>query len=618
MSSENRHMLYGLLTKDLAKKGYSITGETADQLEGFLDHYVSEVYEVQGPKPLQFLNKETLLVTATEFAKTLKAAPAKAKAAIAAAVGGGPVVAARAVGRPPARDEENEFFSSGGPAATITPDGPASTSLEALFQDTNTRLDGLQKDRAAMDRKPKPPPIPEFKIDFDDDGPSPMELYERAKKAREKDGLLMDPPTAKKVDVLVPAESRPPRVTVAGMDTEDARERGIATSSPNLVPPPLDDRKILSQQVVIKDDDVVAYKEVENNLFVYSADRDWYSATNTTDNRYNFYVTFDPANNKQTFGLNPAANVKFRNIVRIEFVKAIVPAEGLDVIIQQDASGVPTYTTSSVTNALSFPYLNLRIGEFDANNYGTDNNLDNAYAVLQYDANWGADTTNTACKGYYAFIPKSLKAQREWKPTPLATLTRLTLRLERPDGTLVQSGLDTNSVMDVVGSNEAAALSTVYYTASGAARYIFVKTSTYFSQFAVQKGDRILFQQFVATNAFYPESALQMMTYMNQTNGLVVVGIANDTVTPGTIVMGANTVGYANYIVFEVEMADPTTGSVAVNPFGADATAHNAFLAGSTMYSGKLINLNRQTQFVFRVITRELDAATRLRPDNLN
>ncbi len=622
MSSENRHMLYGLLTKDLAKKGYSITGETAEQLEGYLDHYIGEVFDVQGPKPLQFLNKETLVVTATEFAKTLKAAPAKAKAAIAAAIGAGPVVAARAVGRPPAREVEDEFFvtgaAGGGSKGTVPPDGPSSTSLEALFQDTSTRLDGLQKERAAMDKKPKPPPIPEFKIDFDDEGPSPMELYERAKKAREKDGLLIDPPTSKKVDVLVPAETRQPRVTVAGVDMEDARERGIATASPNLVPPTLDDRKILSQQIVIKDDDVMAYKEIENNLFVYSADRDWYGATNTTDNRYNFYVTFDPANNKQTFGLNPAANVKFRNIVRIEFVKAIIPAEGLDVIIQQDASGSPTYTTSNVTNSLSFPFLNLRVSEFDANNYGTDNNLDNAFAVLQYDANWGADTTNTAYKGYYAFIPKSMKAQREWKPTPLATLTRLTLRLERPDGTLVQSGLDTNSVADVVGSNETAALSTVYYTASGAARYIFVKTSAYFSQFSVQKGDRILFQQFVATNTTYPESALQMMTYMNQTSGLVAVGIANDTAAPGTIVMGANTVGYANYIVFEVEMADPTTGSVAVNPFGADATAHNAFLSGSTTYAGKLINLNRQTQFVFRVITRELDAATRLRPDNLN
>jgi hypothetical protein len=65
-------------------------------------------------------------------------------------------------------------------------------------------------------------------------------------------------------------------------------------------------------------------------------------------------------------------------------------------------------------------------------------------------------------------------------------------------------------------------------------------------------------------------------------------------------------------------MADPTTGSTSVDFFGPDSTTHNNFLAGSTTYAGKMINLNRQTQFVFRVITRELDAMSRLRPDNLN
>ncbi len=622
MSSENRHMLYGLLTKDLAKKGYSITGETAEKLEGYLDHYINEVFEVQGPKPLQFLNKETLLVTATEFANTLKTIPAKAKAAIATAVSGpGPVVAARAVGRPPAREEENEFFASGGSKGTVMPDGPASTSLEALFQDTNSRLDGLQKERAAMDAKPKPPPIPEFKIDFNDDGPTPMELYERAKKAREKDGLLTDTPTARKVDVLVPAETRPPRVTVAGVDMEDARERGIATSSPNLVPPPLDDRKILSQQVVIKDDDVVAYKEVENNLFVYSADRDWYGATNTTDNRYNFYVTFDPANNKQTFGLNPAANVKFRNIVRIEFVKAIIPAEGLDILIRQTTvTPSEVYNTDINCNALTFPYLTLRVGEFDANNYGTDNNLDNAFAVLQYDANWTSDSsTNGSNKGYFAFIPKSMKAQREWKPTPLATLTRLTLRLERPDGSLVNTLADTYSVSQVISSDiigATATNNTTFGSSTGDARYVFVVTNKYFSQFTVQVGDRILFQNFAGTNATYPTSALEMATFMNRTEGHVVVGIANydgTALNPGT-----NTVGYANVIILEVRMQDPTLGSTNVDPFGGSADHNNYLNDATTAWSGKLINLNRQTQFVFRVITRELDAATRLRPDNLN
>lgn len=608
LSDENRRMLYGILSKDFMKRGTTLTPKLAGQLEKYVNHYVDEVYEVQGAKPLQFLNKEVLLVTAQEFGNVLKKhAPAATKQPTV-------IVAARATGKPPVEVEPE--------------------AADPLFMDTSSRFDALQKER--MEVKKTAPPMPEFKIDFTDDGPSPMELFERAKKAREEAAAAATAASAASKDVFIPAETRPPRITIAETATANefldalgqaqaqqpsAREKGIAVASPNLVTIKDDDRKILSQQVVIKDDDVVSYKEVENNLFVYSADRDWYN--NATDNRYNFSVNFDPANNKQGFGLNPAANIKFKNIVRIEFVKAILPAEGLDILIKQTASGASAFSTDVNLNALSFPYLTLRINEFDGNNYGTDNNLDNSFAVLQYDANWVPDSTNNAAnKGFLAFIPKNLKAQRIWAPTPLATLTKLSLRLERPDGTLVQSSLDTNTVYGVISSRNANVSTSVFYdaTVGVAARYLFVRTTQFFSKFAVQVGDRILFQQFSATNATYPDGALQMTTYMNSTAGLLVVGTAYDNGTAGTTVTdGANTVGYANYIVLEAQMADPTTGSTAVDPFGATAAVHNTLIdSGSTVYAGKMINLNRQTQFVFRIITRELDPTSRLRPDNLN
>lgn len=615
LSEDNRRMLYGILSKDFMKRGTTLTPKLAGQLEKYVHHYVDEVHEVQGEKPIQFLNKEVLIVTAQEFGNLLKKqAPAPvAKAQQQPTV----IVAARATGKPPVEPEE------------------AGTAADPLFMDTSSRFDALQKQR--MEVKKAVPPMPDFKIDFSDDGPSPMELFERAKKAREEAAAAATATaSAGTKDIMVPAETRPPRITVADTATANefldalgqaqqtqssAREKGIAIASPNLVPIQDTDRKILSQQVVIKDDDVVSYKEVENNLFVYSADRDWYN--NGNDNRYNFSVSFDPANNKQGFGLNPAANIKFKNIVRIEFVKAILPTEGLDILIKQTASGASAFSTDVNLNALSFPYLTLRINEFDGNNYGTDNNLDNSFAVLQYDANWVPDSTNnSANKGFLAFIPKNLKAQRIWSPTPLATLTKLSLRLERPDGTLLQSSLDTNAVHSVISSRNANVSTSVFYdtTVGAAARYLFVRTSQFFSKFAVQVGDRILFQQFSATNATYPDGALQMTTYMNSTAGLIVVGTAYDNGTAGTTVTdGANTVGYANYIVLEAQMADPTTGSTAVDPFGSSAANHNTLIdSGSTVYAGKMINLNRQTQFVFRIITRELDPTSRLRPDNLN
>jgi hypothetical protein len=84
---------------------------------------------------------------------------------------------------------------------------------------------------------------------------------------------------------------------------------------------------------------------------------------------------------------------------------------------------------------------------------------------------------------------------------------------------------------------------------------------------------------------------------------------------------GANSVGYANYIIIRSKMVDPTTGSTAVDTFGKLASgANNTFLETLTNAdgaTGRLINLSHQTTLVFRVITRDLDPTTRLRPDNV-
>jgi hypothetical protein len=166
----------------------------------------------------------------------------------------------------------------------------------------------------------------------------------------------------------------------------------------------------LPQDYLIRQEDVVNYKEVENNLFIYSADRDWLK--NTTENRYSFSVNFDPANNGQ--GLYPHVSVqqKFRNIVRIELVKAILPIEGLSTLLQKTADA--SNNTNYQYNVLSFPYVSVRIPELENNNYGSDNFLDRAFGVLQYDANWysdpGTTPSQTDSRGFTALIPKFLKS----------------------------------------------------------------------------------------------------------------------------------------------------------------------------------------------------------------
>ena len=373
---------------------------------------------------------------------------------------------------------------------------------------------------------------------------------------------------------------------------------------------------------------------------MYSADRDWLSGNPTLQNRYNFTVNFDPGNNRagQFFGVNAAASIKFKNITRIEFVKAILPVEGVDTIMRKNAATTASvnYDVSLNVNILSFPYLNLYVKELDTNSYGTDYNFERAFGVLQYDANWISDSNVTTKGGYLAMIPKFMKCQKVYTPTPLSTLQKLSLRLERPDGNLVsdiQDTLDISGVFSSSGSSgaymapsgggySANVANTKYADASS--NYIWLETSSFFSRFSVAQGDRIRIRGLTFPSSFTGDTGAlaDLLNWLN-TGDHLVVGIAWAT-RVGSVVYyrdGANQVGYSKYIIIQTRMNDPSTGSVLPSNYGSLSTANNATflsrLAGNTLTAGRLLNLSHQTHFVFRVITRDMDATSRLRPDNL-
>ena len=71
------------------------------------------------------------------------------------------------------------------------------------------------------------------------------------------------------------------------------RDLGQANSNPTIVQPLLASpvKNDLPQNYVVREDKIVSYREIENNLFIYSADRDW--LRNNKENRYSFTVNFD-------------------------------------------------------------------------------------------------------------------------------------------------------------------------------------------------------------------------------------------------------------------------------------------------------------------------------------
>lgn len=642
-SGRNKSVLLYNLNRDFAGRlGGALTSEQSGRLEKTLSHYMREVFSIEGSeKPIALLNREVVSTTQADFDNFLRkprSTPAKA-----------------AIKRPVVSQ----------PQTMSTPiEQVANEPKTVMFQDTARTLDQIQKERAGA--QPERPPIPDFRLAEDEDGPSPMELYELAKKARAAEELAAQANKPKAPPGQLP-ETTSSEVNVVDIVRSDAFLKGDSRpfdsksydskSSNSILPPPLETKRkgeaVLTvpprvaaadllpprpfvgpsssvgtnaQQTLIHEESLLQYREIEQNLFISSADRNWVQDAQLSMNRYNFTITFDPGHTTQGPTLTPSSQKKFKNIVRIELVKFIVPKETLDVLLQR-TDATPTYATNIQTNVLSFPSVVVQVSELDGNNYGTNDTLERSFGVIHYDAQWSSDpagntaisttTTNTISNGYVALIPKFLKCQKVYEPTPLATLQKLSIRLERPDDGQLLSA--TNDVLTMATYRFGSGVATsIYRSGADPSSYIFIKTSTYFSRFMWEAGDRLRFASTVtppgATSITTAASITNFLQWLNQESGQLLVGIGTTSDNLVNVTDGFNSVGYANVLIIQNRYGDPSTGSTTAYDFGDEAAMNTAFATAT--YSGNTINLNHQVQAVFRIITRELDPTTKIRPDN--
>jgi hypothetical protein len=648
----NEQMLDRLLYSDVQRRtGRTIDDTQKTRLVKTVKHYMTEIYrQNKTVTSIQVLNKEVLTAVIPDYMAYLQRTSIQVS-----------------------KKEDQALIMS---------------SDDPLRSDVSSRFAALQDRR--NEGVVQPPAPPDFRVSLDDENePSAMNLYERAKKQREAEAARVAEATQmiETEKMLRPSESMAiakqgtnlineiPTLSLAvqpdmrnllfGGQLSRQGPANTGVGNPTTV---LAERKsVLPQDFVQKEDDVVTYKETEYNLHVYSADRNW--LVNTGENRYNFSVNFNPGNVVgTTFRPNTATQMRFKNITRVELVKALIPVEGIDVII--DKINDLSFSTVINTNALSFPYLMVRVPELDTNNVGTNTNLDNSFGVLQYDANWITDNINVGQRGgYIGMIPKFLKCQKVYHPTPLATLQKLSISLNRPDGTLLNSTLDTFDVSGFILSNSvglyglisgaynpytspsppgfSGGISTInaigfnnhsssnYSTnynnlvnivtgtsAAGYSQYVWIQSKTWFSRFMFNVGDRIQVQGIKFPEAFTgnAKATADFTDYIQTAKGLLVVNIGYK--VGNIFYTGYNSVGYANWIIVQAKYADPTTGSTSISPFGgittdAFATAL-ATTATAALTAGRCINLSHQIQLVFRVITRDMDGSARLRPDNLN
>ena len=585
-AEQNEQMLLGMLNKNFQQRlGAPLNEKQSSHLERALEYYMSDVFQQNPQLPTQTLNKQVISATAGEF---------------------------------------NAYLQR----QTALKNQPANANQ--VFMETSNRFEQVQNERQRTLEAPRPS-IPDYVQPIqikEDDSISALSLFEEAKKRRgaEMNAQAEAEAAKRSSSALVPlypeqAERPDPRTMFAQPLNLMIEGSGLADSNPTIARPgpiaPPSSRGTLQQDLIIKQQDIQTYKETEYNLSVYSADRKW--EFNTSENRFNFSVNLYSGNPTNGVSIMPKATARFRNIVKIEFVKAVMPIENTDIIVQK--SGASTYDTSYLKNVFGYPFITLNVDELDTNNFGTNDGTDNAFAILQYDANW---TDNTNSLGFTSYIPKHMKCQRVYSPTPLAALTKLSVRLQQPNGNLINTSPDT---LDINGAFLSITADILTYTGvvstnntnykDSTGEYIWIESKKWFSRYQVAAGDRI---QIRNLNSPTSPTATQadFLNYMQDSSGLMVVATAYN-ISTTSLELGSNSAGYARYIIVRSKFGDPTTGSTSVDPYGkaTDNAALSTYLKTARFTTGKLINLSHQTQLIFRVVTRDYDSSSLMRPDNL-
>ena len=366
-------------------------------------------------------------------------------------------------------------------------------------------------------------------------------------------------------------------------------------------------------------EDTIKYREVEYNLVMNSKDRDWLK--NTEQNRYNFVIQFNANLKKQQGSAFQAhINTRLRNITRLEFIKAILPVEGLSVVVPRDCSHNETSPQNAFYSVLALPSVNVLVDELEGNNYGTNNDIDKSLAVCQYDATWRSENVwnkPSVNRGYTLFFPKFMKAQRIYTPAPLANLQMLSFRLQDPEGNLLSTLPDSSVLSQIVFSLDVSG--SCYSDPSGS--YIFLRTKEWFPLWSYSQLDKILLQGLTFKSISDPAASKTLDDWLQVPGGQSVIGTAysDDVPMPDGVHVqdGYNSVGYANWIIIRNRFQDPANGGVGLDYFSDndDVVLANELLRSPQ--TGGILNLSRQVQLSIRVITRDYDLVSNVRSDNV-
>ena len=360
------------------------------------------------------------------------------------------------------------------------------------------------------------------------------------------------------------------------------------------------------------------YEDVPHYIVVSSEDRQW---ENDVENRYNFLVNFRPTSTQKGVGID----VLYRNVVSVEVIKVIFPHDRLSV----------PYDNRIYLDLQSYPFLVMDIDELDGVFRGSNNTINDAFALLLFDKAYDSEvltcdqinnslaTGDTIKKrfdrqfkrGFMAFCP-FLFEKKKYPNTPLASLNRLTIRFYRPDGqpiSLDSDHLEINTVQYLAEDHTESIelLQTPGFPKTGTGVYIKITTVKYFSNRTFRVGDLIKIKNYKVVSTDNEEQKFQ--EFINRVEGHIIINLQLELTEELTA--ANNNHGYINTLYIsppgEINYKNgglDTTTSFTTNPLLPVTTADG---------KGVLINSSMQVHITFKITTRDDKTISVIKPVNV-
>lgn len=287
---------------------------------------------------------------------------------------------------------------------------------------------------------------------------------------------------------------------------EDADPKALYDLQQLLPPPPVEEDVFKGRQEFLLPEivnSVTSSSSSNNNkiviqkyLSINSMDREW----DKTVQRYNYSVAFNgPINGFMG---------NYKNVRSIEVSKVIIPEE---IIEHKSVHNYAHKTSFNHEFSFSYPYVILRIDEFNDVYDGTNDDIRKSFCKLVYSKSYKAPNG----RGYVILEPFQ-KEKKYFYPTPLANLSRFTISILKPNGFLLNESADQYKIFKI------------YYKPYNP-HYYEVVTDIFYDKNEFFVGDVIKFKGFDITNTVNTMPAKHVTDFINRAEGheIMQIGDAN-------------------------------------------------------------------------------------------